>query len=692
LREHRFIHTFGAGAFHMAAEPTRAASTPASLTTNDLEWLRVYPPLGIARVGNADPDDSNYVIGPEVIGGPATKPDGGLAVYLDDFRTPSGEIKRQAARFRVYAKTKNGAVVELTAANCQITWTVAIANLKAGWYEFNQAMDLPRNVAKAANRRNATLRGGKGRGCLDITPAPQQISGTDSPAVAFGDGTFWGKQVYLGELRTDSQGRLLFLGGKGVSASFRPGYNPITFANNIGWHDDISDGPVRATVTFTDGTTMEAEPGYVATTPPNFAPGLVGLVTMDDTVRETFMSQHWLASPNATSFSKDVWPIFDRLTDLQWVDHGLFVVHGAGSPLDARNPETIAQLSNASAANAAWRGKVLALFRNPANDGQPLVASAVPQIFGDAYGENYSDARAELAVTPTQYRHLKNWADGNFNADWNGIPAAPSFDSLSPADQIENLNRASLHDCLGGPFHPGIELTWTMRLPSIWSGAYRLKVTAGNNPAQQDYGDVLTPAACMARCGPYDGVAAGALTRFMGVPWQTDGTSCNSDADYAPSTYLSMPTFWGARVPDQVLTLSDYERAASLDPATRSAQLQKHFALRADWLRDVRGQDYFARLQNMIADWASLGMVLPMEKPPAHLPAVTRVELGRNTPGLSSYKDDPKFQLVIAVENLDAQPLLAQAKPAVQAEIVKAVKVDQAGETRPLRRFRQDEV
>jgi hypothetical protein len=66
--------------------------------------------------------------------------------------------------------------------------------------------------------------------------------------------------------------------------------------------------------------------------------------------------------------------------------------------------------------------------------------------------------------------------------------------------------------------------------------------------------------------------------------------------------------------------------------------------------------------------------------------------LGRNTPGLSSYKDDPKFQLVIAVENLDAQPLLAQAKPAVQAEIVKAVKVDQAGETRPLRRFRQDEV
>jgi hypothetical protein len=677
----------------MAAQATPATSTAAvPLTKNNLEWLRVYPPLGIARVGNADPGDSDYVIGSEVIGGTATKPDGTPAVHLEDFRMPKGEIKRQAARFRVYAKPKNGAVVELTAANCQITWTVAIANLKAGWYEFNQAMDLPRNMAQPAKRRNATMRGGKGRGYLDITPVQQQISGTNSPAVAFGDGTFWGKPVYLGELRTDSLGRLLFLGGNGTSQSFRPGYNPVTFANNDGWHDDVSDGPVRATVIFADGSTAEAEPGYVATTPPNFAPGLVGLVTMDDAVRETFMGQGWLKSPTATSFSKDVWPIFDRLTGLQWVDHGLFVVHGAGSPLDARDLKTIARLSDASAANAVWRGKVLALFRNPANAAQPLVADAVPKIFGDAYGENDEDARAELAVTPTQYWHLKNWADGNFSPAWKGIPATSAFDSLSPEDQIEHLNRASLHDCLGGPFHPGIELTWTMRLASVWSGAYRLKVLAGTDPARQDYSPVLTPAACMAPDGPYDGVAAGALTRFMGVPWQTDGTSCNSDADYAPSTYLSMPTFWGARVPDQVLALSDYERAASLDPATRSAQLQKHFALRADWLRDVRGRDYFARLQNMIADWASLGMVLPVAKPPAHLPADTRVELGRNTPGHPSFKDDPKFQLVTAVESLDALPELLLAKPAVHGEIAAAVQVDQAGPTRPLRRFRRGEV
>jgi L-Lysine epsilon oxidase N-terminal/L-lysine epsilon oxidase C-terminal domain len=674
----------------MTANAKKAEPPAHSLSANTVEWLRVYPPLAIARVGNADPGESNFVIGPETIGGAATTPDGKPARYLEDLRTAKGEIKRQAARFRVYAKQKSGAIVELTARESTIAWTVAVANLKAGWYQFNQAMDLPRDIAKPATRRNA-MRKGASRPYLDITPAPQQISGTDKSDAVFGDGSFWGKQVYLGELRTDAEGRLLFLGGAGASASFRPGYSPITFANNDGWHDDICDGPVRASVTFADGTTMEAEPGYVVATPPNFAPGLFGVVTMDDAVRETFMAKNWLARPTQTSFTRDVWPIFDRLTGLQWVDHGLFVVHGTGSPLDARDANVIARLGDDTAANAAWRHKIFALFRNPGDDAGPLVENALPQIFGDAYGEKADDSRARLSIAATQYWHLKNWAEGQFKSDWQGIPVAPAFEALPPADQIEHLNRASLHDCLGGPFHPGIELTWTMRLASVWNSAYRLKILPGTAPAHQDLGDELTPAACLAAGGPYDGIAAGALTRFLGVPWQTDGTSCNSDADYAAPTYLSMPTFWGARVPDQVLSLSDYERAASLGSATRSAQMQKHFTLRADWLRDVRGHNYFERLQKMIAEWASLGMVLPVKDPPQHLPAETRVELGRNVPGYDTFKDEPKYKLVAAVEALDEDAELPKAAPH-RAEIEKASKVEAAAPARLLRRFRRGEV
>src|SRR6187200_2304022 len=54
-----------------------------------IEALRVYPPLGIARVGNAMEADA-YVIGPEVICGPSTLPDGTPASLVDHFRTGSG--------------------------------------------------------------------------------------------------------------------------------------------------------------------------------------------------------------------------------------------------------------------------------------------------------------------------------------------------------------------------------------------------------------------------------------------------------------------------------------------------------------------------------------------------------------------------------------------------------------------------
>lgn len=647
-----------------------------------IDTLHVYPPLGIARVGNAA-GQMDYVIGPEVIGGPPTLPAGGPARFLADFRTANGSIKRQAARFRVYARLKDGSVREVTAADANIEWRVAIANLKAGWYEFNQAMDLPGGLSRDAKPRNLDVYTSGWRAVLDITPTPRSIAGRDTPAIAFDDGTFWHKIVYLGELRTDHEGRLIFLGGRGESAPFRRGLSPLTFANNVGWHDDVADGPVRATVTFPDGTSFEAEPGYVAVTPPNFAPGLFGVVTMDDAVRETFQNAGWIDPPATTSFTQDVWPIFDRLTGLQWVDHGLFMIHGHGSPLDARDPIVIDRLRDASPENAPRRQAIFALFRDP-HAGGTVDEAKLPQIYGDGIDLAQS-ALALLSITPTQYAHLQRWADGEFFDDWSGVvPTPPDFATLSPAEQVAHLERTALHDCLGGPFHPGIEITWVMRLPLLWTRQYRLKVLATDLPAKQDYGPVLTPAVCIGDGGPFDGVAAGALTRFLGVPWQTDGASCNSAADYAPWTFLSMPTFWGARVPDQVFAAENFERARALDPAALPVQVQKHFMLRADWLRDVRDVDYYGRIARMVMDWAGLGMILPVANPPAHLPADTRVEQGRS---LHAAGSDPKVALVRAIEEL-ASPAPAVARAGVDAMLGAA-----AGPVRPGRpRFRQGEV
>ncbi len=177
---------------------------------------------------------------------------------------------------------------------------------------------------------------------------------------------------------------------RGRSAATRP----LTFANNPGWHDDVSDGPVRAQVTFAGHAPIDAEPGYVCVTPPNYAPGLFCLVTMDDVVREVFYDKGWIPRPVKTSFVNDVQPIFQRLTGLQGgstTGSSSFMV--LRSPLDAQNAQVLAKLNDASAANAARRAAVLALFRDPGASGA-LIEDQIAQVFGDAV-DQFFEASAE---------------------------------------------------------------------------------------------------------------------------------------------------------------------------------------------------------------------------------------------------------------------------------------------------------
>jgi L-Lysine epsilon oxidase N-terminal len=135
-------------------------------------------------------------------------------------------------------------VRELTAHDATIQWTVHLANQKAAWYQFETALDIPE--AEPTSRRNAAYQGAD-RNALVIDPGPRRVSGRHRSAVPFDTGAFLGEPVYLGELRTDAQGRLLVLGGRGHS--FSPGGVALTtFANNDGWTDDTSDGPVTARV------------------------------------------------------------------------------------------------------------------------------------------------------------------------------------------------------------------------------------------------------------------------------------------------------------------------------------------------------------------------------------------------------------------------------------------------------------
>ena len=236
----------------------------------------IYPAIGISRVGNSLHE---YYIGPEV-----PWPDSKPASFYKD---ATGALKREAAGFRIYGLNAAGEVVkELTAADAQITWTVHVANKKAAWYEFDQALDI--ETTKPAALRNANFQG-DARDRLVIDPGALSISGTNQggDGYRFDSGRFLGETVYLGELKTDDKGRLLFLGGHGVSNSPFADNPPSTFANNDGWHDDTSDGPVTAKVIL-GSQELEVDPAWVVTAPPNYAPSQIGVMTMWDVMVDAY--------------------------------------------------------------------------------------------------------------------------------------------------------------------------------------------------------------------------------------------------------------------------------------------------------------------------------------------------------------------------------------------------------------------
>lgn len=633
-----------------------------------VKQLRVHPGLGIARVGNA-PGDAEFLLAPEV--------PGGMPHGAGGFRDEQGRIRRQAARFRVYAEFQDGSCRELTASDgVRIEWTVEVANLKAGWYNFENAMDLPAGFAKPAARRNTSVQGAD-RKHLDICPGPRSVTGVmqSGPALRFDTGRFFGKPVDLGELRTDDEGRLIFLGGHGLSAPQVAGTLPTTFANNDGWHDDTADGPVWAQVAFADGTRLEAEPGYVAVTPPNFAPGLFGAVTMLDVMEDLFHRTQGTPAGRC-SFTRHVWSLFQRMTDLQWTNHGLYMLSGLGSPLDAHAPAVLGRLRDSSQANAAFRAAVFQLFRDPsAATARP---TALLAHYGDYYGDFDGEAGAGLAVTSLMYARLRDWADGNFDDDWAGEPSPPLFAALDAHAQAAALDAAGLFECLGGPFHPGIELTWVMRLSSVWKRPYRLDVRPGVAP--QDFGNVLTPSTCLGAGGPYDGVRAGALTRFMGTPWQTDEASCLSDLEYEPSTYLSFPSFWGARVPNRVLSAQAWERVNAGDNSRE--QVMKHFSWREDWLRDLKG-DYAKKIARMVTHWWELGILEPRSPGPAGIAlgmGPAWIEAGRPASVAGS---NSKAALAATIEALHA---------GAPVQLAAGMAAPLAPYVPPRRRLRRDEV
>lgn len=591
----------------------------ASFTT-----FKIHPSIGIARLGDS-PDD--FYLAPEQTGalpiecdaeGKTTLGPDGKEVPIKLFRDSAGRVRRQAARFRIYVydttspegrEVKIGQSLQVINQNSGATyvgkvtdvlWTAYLANKKASWYEF-RALDGEHGYSDTHPLRNADVKHNNQRQQLIIDPGPQTVGlvAPAAPTAEFARGKNPGvPQSFppplrpnnidtLGELKVcaqDGSSRLIVLGGHGNSGSYLQGFGePVIrhYANNDGWFDDVSDGPITAQLLFTidtvDGqkpigattTTINVDdPAWVIVGYPRFAPQIVDMVTMDDVVYDVAIRQfaydpeifgHGIPVPTTPEdlatwrrtarwnnnyyprFWRDIWPIllrppgfanvmdFDSLTG---GDPHNNTPGGRGNldpdvlsipPIHGEDPVAARQ-------RAAQRAFIYSILRKPGQENlftvpHPRSASShlvlMPFLCGDNPLYNHVASKF-LRLTDTQLFLLKQWAEGKFinEREEKFIDSSPQ----SAAPTGAELDRGVLGNLLGGAFCPGGETCWIIRNPAIFAKAYRIKVSPAYLPAKPNF----IPGSLSLTSNLKNGLEPGDITKYSGLPWQSDFNECST--------------------------------------------------------------------------------------------------------------------------------------------------------------------
>jgi hypothetical protein len=288
---------------------------------------KIHPGIGIARLGNSD---TEFYLAPETPAGlpqecdaqgnPRHGADGVAPVFVTTFRDAQGRIKRQAARFQVYVyddTSPEGRPLRIgdqivgggnRGTLVDIQWQVYVANKKACWYEFEQTVG-EHGYPPDHPRRNADVDTARSR--LIIDPGPRIVNSSTRRRAAFdraGEGHYATNfppaelQPHsidtLGEMMTDDSGRLVVLGGHGRSGSEKsgPGEPHIrNYANNDGWYDDVSDGPVMARLVMYSSQVpanryIDVEyPAWVIVGYPRYVPQILDMVTMDEVLYDLYL-------------------------------------------------------------------------------------------------------------------------------------------------------------------------------------------------------------------------------------------------------------------------------------------------------------------------------------------------------------------------------------------------------------------
>ena len=191
---------------------------------------------------------------------------------------------------------------------------------------------------------------------------------------------------------------------------------------------------------------------------------------------------------------------------------------------------------------------------------------------------------AFLSLTPVQFALLKAWANGSFKSDWTfgAVTYAPIPASGATATP-HGLDRAALENCVGGPFYPGIEVSWLIRELSLYTEAFRLR-------------DPNVPFLL----GPLT-FHAGFFSQQMALPWQADFYDCHKEEHDGDEDERMLFMWWTAQRPDDVRLGTDAELTRWVAPfdTTLSAGVT-----------DPDDLANFARFENMRTRWSELPFIV----------------------------------------------------------------------------------
>ncbi len=500
--------------------------------------LSIHPSIGIARLGNSTDE---ICLSPDAIGGLPYDADlhGNLIGPITEFKDSKGLIKRQGQPFKIYQE--NGQELTLDSSNvASIKWTVHLANKKAAWYQYSELQgNLLYGVSNSYTAQNIAFRNpditGQNRQSLIIDPGPRSVSGKQQ-SIGFNKENApvnypvqyppsevkYGVSVKtLGDLLTDDVGRLVVLGGFGNAG----GDLPLTsYGGSSTWHDDISDGPVYCTITFKDSTPEVNLSAWVIIGSPDFAPEIVNISNLSDTMFDVGVRCFNMVPDMCTNgiwnksyvanFQRDILPVIKRISRYQWVSNVQSMSAFTNAVFDFSDP---------SEQNKTNRLNYFSYFRNL--DDQPPVPPALPQeqlfktngadlfpmmpLNSGSNSVSNINIMKFMALDETQQFLFNQWANGNFVND-------PNYSSypVNPADA------ASTGNCVGLPMCPGIEVTWNMQNPIIYSSPYVIRQFKDENWYSQNG---LTPS--RDECEG-EGCEPGDLTKRMACPWQADFFQC----------------------------------------------------------------------------------------------------------------------------------------------------------------------